>query len=670
MNRLLTILSLMSCILLYSPDAAIAQNRNGTSQAQQDAARKAEAERKAREAAAQREREAAAQRAREEEARRQREREEQARRDRERQEAEARAQREREEQERRQREREEEARRDRERQEAAARAERERAAEAQRQREREEEARRDRERQEAADRAAREREAEARRERDRQEAADRAEREREEEASREREVERQRESDAQEAEERAERERQEAVARDRKETSRPSNSTPSQLKPNGGNSVSTSPTEQKPEKETTTQTKPTIITNSGSSLTTKPHNESTASAVNGYSTHRPTDGRGTDWVLQEWTPAKIPPYDPRPNRPAVVTDYQLQTANGNTNPGSGNTGGNNGSGSGSGSGNDGISGGYYGGSYYDDDFFYTPPVCPPNTYAVPIYDVIAICPIDQSYYFYSPPYALLDCIERGLQELAFMEQHSSWSSITFLCEFKRSLDRVRNAINCLPVWWDVDYYLHDWNYFNDVYHYYNYGGNPEGFVSKDRALFLEYESYYDVKARLLPNLIMELPNDSILNEQTNNYDFYFDTARHIYMIDTTFGDYWGGLEYYDLVVAFNPEDVRAGLNEGKQFDYMLTKTKGYRAINATLDTFSQSYFVSLLHDKVIRDHSIIDEVIKNDKDYATYIAANMHYLIKAVLMVDPLNKSFKLLQQQNETYLSELNWTEQQVIPE
>jgi hypothetical protein len=522
--------------------------------------------------------------------------------------------------------------------EAAAAAKRDRDAATQRQREaaasaqreREANARRDRE---AAASAQREREADARREREARDQRDReasaqrdreasAQRDREASAQRDREAsaQRDREASAQRERETNAQEEREAAAQRQKEQNAQEESEAQARRDQAAAHAERNRVEPPKEKPVPAKIPPAL---QPLELMPEPSNvepgasfaEIEAASIAKAPASR---GGGIDLFPEAADPDKIQML--RPTRPGFdidPTSFDTVLTAYNPASGTGPGGGGNGQGYG-GNGNYYVDNYVYTETYYWDEIYYSNPY---------VYYDYGYCVYNDFYgsgyyadYYYAPSYSIYNCLDDNLNLLKLMNQHPQWESSLFLEQYGLALWMLCHATTCLSGNWSRGYYIHEWEFYDRLYQRY------ANLLPSDRKLFLEYESYYRVKGLLIDEVLPEIPVDP------KGLSQYMDTA---------FSDKWGGRAYYDIILAFNPDDVRIGMSEGVGFNAALASNKSYLNLHHVFSSYGSSQFQQKLLEQAATDLAKGESMQATDPDHAGYYASNAAYMIRGVLLMDP-----------------------------
>lgn len=345
-----------------------------------------------------------------------------------------------------------------------------------------------------------------------------------------------------------------------------------------------------------------------------------------------TDRDGDRSSVQAYDPDKTPTaLNSRPGVGPTITSHQLETHPDNSGPGTG--AGSNGN---VGSGSNGTNANGEEKFFNCNDVVY---ICNPYDYP----DANA-CVYVESYYVdygYYPSRSITFAIEEQLAMLRFMYENPQWDSDEFLLKFAARLQTARYALSCLNYNWGRGYYEYEWNFYNKAFERYS------SLLPQERLVMIEYETYYAVKALLIDELLPYTKTDQM-------------DAR--LQIAQTYGKNWGGRQFYDYVLAFNPNDVRLGLKEGMEFNMLLTKNDDYKALESFFVDFTDSNFKQLLTAQAYQDLKDASESRFDDKDHAIYLAANTRYFVKAVLLIEPNNREFLMLQERATSLLNQLDY--------
>ena len=253
--------------------------------------------------------------------------------------------------------------------------------------------------------------------------------------------------------------------------------------------------------------------------------------------------------------------------------------------------------------------------------------CPRPIAERPLY-----CPVD----FYAPPTGLA-CVIQGLDRLHALYQLGDWDNPSFVRRFKCELHEVRCAINDLSRYWSVAEFRARWDFYHQEYC--RYSSLQDDF---ERA----YGNILFTRSTMIRKVMPELPKDP--KAQYNLMTQY--TAAHN-----------GGKEYHELIVEFEPVEVRQMIDE---MDTRFTDLRGFNArvrLRNLFKRYPRSPFVQALTTLVKSDLAYAKDLDYSSRREALALTKNALYLSNALLLMMPDHTDYQELQAQAEAQFDRLN---------
>lgn len=224
----------------------------------------------------------------------------------------------------------------------------------------------------------------------------------------------------------------------------------------------------------------------------------------------------------------------------------------------------------------------------------------------------------------SPLASILACIQQVENRLR--RNFNDGCSAGELARFENNLSSFARYIACLPASFDASEYKQSYAWYAESYLFRYDECGTESYTDLDWL-----EDFLYRKAAYIPDLVKEFDPKQV-DIQT--------------YIDTWYIAPDGGLDYYLLMLEFNPMGVRDTLQIIDRQYQELQQSPPYDQLARLPNTYEKSEFGAGMLGKVKKDHLRATQIVDFDPEGALVLYENAYFLASALSLFDRVNKSY------------------------